>query len=225
MAYNPAFVLKKISHQEVLDKYLKGAYTKNTNKKDIKVSSQTTIVCEEFSTDPYSGIFTYGLSKYGSPVYVSSNQNAFDSYFIDGSRPEPLDCDWCHEEFDNEPTGMVVAYTKTFFTNADTNENHPYEVFWLYGNHCSPECALGELTYTRRIGGSNNGINCESSITYTKLLFTKNTGEDVTKLIPTPYFRLLKSRGGTIDKADKHKYVASRNIVLAPAKLVFEKLS
>tara|TARA_R100000750_G_C2315551_1_gene84231 strand:+ start:147 stop:824 length:678 start_codon:yes stop_codon:yes gene_type:complete len=225
MAYNPAFVLKRISHQEILDKYLKGDFGKLSNKKDIKVSSQTTIVCEEFSADPYSGIFTYGLSKYGSPVYVSSNQKSFDSYFIDGSKSASPDCDWCHEDFDHEPTGMVVAYTKTFFTNADTGETYLYEVFWLYGNHCSPECALGELTYTKRIGGSDTSINCESSITYTKLLFTKNSGEDVTKLIPTPYFRLLKSRGGTIDRGDKHKYVASRNIILAPAKLVFEKLA
>lgn len=222
MAYNPGCVLKRISHNEILENYLKGQFSNIVCDKTIKVSSQTTIVCEEFSNDPNSGIFRCTLSKYGHSVYVSSNQNAFDTFAIDGSRPKGLDCDWCHDQFDNESTGIVVAYTKTFYTDPDSQESHLYEIFWIYGNHCSPECAIGELVYNHRINPSN--MDCNSAITYTKLLFTKSTGKPVEELIPTPYYRLLKSRGGMIEKSDTHKYVQSNNIIMAPAKMIFEQL-
>ncbi len=225
MAYDPAFVLKRISHDEVLAEYLRGSYMSAEFGKTIKLSSQSSIVCEEFSSDPNSGIFTFGLSKYSSPVYVSSNQNAFDFYRLDGSRPKELDCDWCHEKFDHESTGMVVAYMQTHFTDPETRKSHLYEVFWIYGNHCTPECALGELIYTRRLGSTNTSIDCESAINYTKELFTKNTGKSVDQLIPTPYFRLLKSRGGTLDRLEGHKYIITGNIILAPAKIAFEKIA
>jgi len=225
MAYNPAFSLKRISHQEVLDDYINGKFVSINIGKSIKISSQSEIVCKEFATDPNYEMFTYGLSKYSNPVYVSSNQKAFDTYFINGSLARDLDCDWCHQHFPGEPTGMVVAYKKTYLTNPDTGENHLYEVFWLYGNHCSDECALGELIYTRRIGSTNSNLDCHSAITYTGILFTKKTGKDITELVPTPYFRLLKSRGGTLERKDGNGYIQNSNIILAPAKMVFEKIS
>lgn len=223
MAYNPSFLLKRISHDGVLEKYLNGCYSDNVSNNSIKIFSKSAIVTEEFSQDPYSAIFTYGLSKYSSPVYVSSNQTAVDVYRFDEAPQEKLDCDWCHEYFDHDPCGMVVAYLKCYYTDPETNKCYIKETFWTYGNHCSMECAYGELWFTRRLGSTNTSIDCESSIIYTKLLFEKSTGKDVKEFIPTPYFRLLKSRGGTLERSEGHSYIPSGHIILVPAKIVFEK--
>lgn len=223
MSQSSTFFLKKISHREVFEAYLAGEFSTLTTEsgKNIEVSSRSAIITEEFSSDPHRAIFIDAISKYTSPILYSSNQKAFDVHKIGGNNTTEM-CDWCNAE--KATTGMVVAYKKEYFYVESTKKNLTMEVFWIYGNHCTVECALGELEWTRK-SGSPSLFNTESSITLTKLLFTLMTGKDASGLSPTPYFRLLKNRGGSLEKKDGHKYIANPNIIQLPAKIAFERIN
>lgn len=236
MSYNPAFTLKGISHKDVMNLYEEGHFEKITISnvsKSIKVKSIPVNLMTNFSRDQHSAIYLGESTKHISPLLISSNQRPFE-IFVNGSQMEKAECDWCRREFDPialkeeigyEHFGMVVASNDSVFTDPNTGISRIVEIFWIYGVHCSTACALGELEAYHKLPPNTQDINCESSAIMTKILHSRLTGnENLDDIEPSQPWRLYRHNGGSIDFKDKHEYVNTGNIVLAPAKLIYERL-
>jgi len=224
MSYVPSFVLKRISHTEILEKLKKGEFNgREENQGTISVANFSERSEKLLSNDPNSSIYTNDPIGGSCPVFVSTGQTAFDVYNKTGKRPSGL-CDWCRRSFKHESVGFVVDHKKIICANSGTDFKI-HRVFWLYGCYCKFGCAIADVKHRNKARFITHIFNYNLVEFYTRLLYSLMTGNTPDTLKPEHYWALLKNNGGSIDEQDDHQYIITNNVHLAPVKIFYERVS
>lgn len=221
--HNPSFTLKKISHDEILADYLAGKFKDTKPSHTIIVSTSQGILCQEFSSNPNDAIYV-SSNKFDSPILASTNQNAFDVYYHNERRTD-IPCHWCRKTFTHMSVGMVMSYKSILYRDPKTGEDKLYEVFWVYGVFDCFECAIASIRERRKGTFTTYEFNYDSSEVYTRLLFSHVTGKRPEELKPAIHWELMEYNGGSVRdiEADKHRYVQTNSVHLAPLKIFYER--
>lgn len=224
---SPVFVLKGINWSMVQDLY-KSNHWKNykPEKTSAKIEEIRKIFVPSYGNSTDSPIYTF-KDKNNIPVVVyTTNHSNYEVYTEKGHLPEGGTCDWCRVAFSQIATGIPLAHNKvTRLVQNDTNfQLKSVDIFWVHGTFCSFECALAEIrVYTNHSTLETMGVYTTAE-GLLKMLFML-THPNKFLLRAAPYYKLLKSNGGSMDDAqfrsNNHKYIVTSNVVIAPAKIQF----
>jgi hypothetical protein len=122
---DPTFILRGLKFKEVLKRYQKGEFSKVNSKKSIKIAQGL--------------IFENKIFKNDNRFFVVKDKFSSDIIMFRNDFRELRRCFLCLRDFEGEILGYPVAYKEI------SKDNKLHYLFFLEGNFCSFECALGFL--------------------------------------------------------------------------------
>lgn len=212
---NPTFLLKGISHTEILKKYKRGVFNKQV--KNI-VQGESSYIENIYNNNEENGIFTIKDKNNESITIATSGHKNYIVYNSSGGNlAVGGTCEQCGEKYTCTSVGYPVAYKEiTVLTQKNgINMNDTLYIFWVEEDFCCFECCAGYLQ--RGISMHGNDFCPSESARYLRMwykLVYPNEGE----LRPFPHRKLLEKNGGSVSTTDwkKHKYQKTVRVCVCP---------
>lgn len=215
----PCIHLLNIKPKDIYENLMNGKYSTLTM--DIlsmfsmdfngKSTSKMTIVGKNNISDIFTRTNMYNQIQ----LYATTNCQFF-------SDRTDLKCQWCRTEFDGTKY-QAVGIPVDIYEDEDGNT-----IIYVISCNCSFRCALSDLEDELNSGRQIVNSNSKSILYYAFGL--AHPGKELT---PAPYWRLLKSNGGSIEYKDfiANTYVikastveSDKKMYVCPKKNIFEKI-
>lgn len=212
---NPTFLLKGISHTEILKKYKKGLF--NEQIKNI-IQGESSYIGNIYNNNDENGIFTIKDKNNESLTIATTGYKNYVVYNTSGGNLAVGGiCEHCREKYTCTSVGYPVAYKEiTVLSQKEGKDvNIILYCFWVEGDFCSFECCAGYL----QCGISMYGKDfCPSESTRYLRLWYKLAYPNEGELRALPHYRLLEKNGGSVSTDDwkKHKYQKTVRVSICP---------
>lgn len=234
----PTFLLRRVDPSRVLANYRAGKYTSFTLPRSrVKISGIVPIVAPSYGNSSLSGIYTFRDRSNCPIVVATSNHKPFEVFMASGGElPSNGRCDYCKQDFDHTPQGIPIAMAEKFFQvkRDDLPDGEdPYStvrvyVFWVEGEYCCFEHALGDLHRFQAVTTSSRDVNYADSESWIRLLYHICHPDGDPLLIP-PDPRLLAANNGPLSQNEyssrRHYYQRTASVVQIPAKVEYLRTS
>ena len=225
---NPTFLLKGLDQNKLVADYQAGFFSRPvTNKTKIKISQQTEILAPTYGVTNYSPIFCVKDKNNCNIIVATTGHSDFEVFTrTGGSLPMGGRCDHCKDDFNHLSVGYPVGYQEqTVLTNDATQALYRIiYVFWVDGEFCSFECALGFVKLMLAHPSDYRDTTIRDSERMLKLLY-KLTYPTAGILRPAQHPRLLISNKGSLTREEwsdqRHVYIRTDRILMIPAKVEY----
>lgn len=227
----PTFLLKGLDPAKLISDYQSGFFSRApTTKSKIKISQTTAILAPTYGNSNFSPVFTV-KDKHNSTVVIATtghdNLNIFTK--TGGQLPVGGRCDFCKEDFQHTCIGYPVGYQEiTVLTNTDTDiKNAKYRIlytFWIEGEFCSFECALGWVNMILSRPADHRDTTLRDVGKMLKFLYRlMYPNESTLRPAQDPHLRI--SNRGSLTKEEwkdnRHIYVRTDRILMIPVKVEY----
>jgi len=227
----PTFLLKGLDPNRLFADYQSGVFARQpVHKSKITISQNTTILAPSYGTTNQSPIFCIKDRNNCSVVIATTGHTNFEVFTSTGGNlPTGGRCDFCKEDFTETAIGYPVGYQETLIlTNDDPNpKNSHYRIiytFWVEGEFCSFECALGYIRILLSHPSDYRDTTIRDSERLLKLLY-KFMYPTAGILRPAQDPKLLRSNKGSLTKEEwkdnRHIYIRTDRILMIPAKIEY----
>jgi len=227
----PTFLLKGVDPDKLLADYHSGFFSRPiTAKQKIVIAHNTTILAPTYGINNHDPIFCMKDRNNCSVVIATTGHSDFEVFTRTGGElPIGGRCDHCKQDFSNIAVGYPLGFQEqTVLTNDDTDpKNARYRilyVFWVEGEFCSFECALGYIRMILSLPSDHRDTSLRDSERMLKILY-KLTYPTAPQLRPAQAPRLLLSNKGSLTKEQweemRHIYVRTDRVLMIPAKVEY----
>lgn len=227
----PTFLLKGVDPDKLLADYQAGFFSRPIKAKTkIIIAQNTTILAPTYGTTNESPIFCMKDRNNCSVIVATTGHTDYEVFTRTGGElPIGGRCDRCKKDFAHTAMGYPVGYQElTVLTNDDNDPKSAHYrilyVFWVDGEFCSFECALGYVQLILALPADYRDTTLRNSEQMLKMLY-KLTYPTAPPLRPAQNPRLLRTNGGSLGEEEwqdvRHIYVRTDRILMIPAKVEY----
>lgn len=228
---NPTFLLKGVDPDKLLQDYENGFFNRPVPRKHkISIAQNTALLAPVYGTNNHCPVFSMKDKNNASVVIATTGHLDYEVFTkTGGNLPCGGRCDYCKEDFTCLAVGYPIGYREQTVLTNDSNDIHEARyrvlyVFWVDGEFCSFECALGYVKQILNLPADYRDTSLRDSESLLKILY-KLTYPNAPVLRPAQEPRLLRSNRGSLTseewKDNKHVYIRTDRVLMIPAKVEY----